>query len=156
MPLRRLPREDRRMTNDQLRRWVSDELHFDPELDGREIAVAAADGRITLRGTVGSFREKREAERAARRVAGVDSVQNELDVRVLTKQARKSAAVRGDVLNALMLADAVPDTVDAEVDEGWVTLTGHAASQHQIDAAVRTAGNVPGVRGVQDDIDLGY
>jgi osmotically-inducible protein OsmY len=142
------------VTNDQLRRWVADELHFDPQLDGREIAVAAADGRITLRGTVGSFREKREAGRAARRVAGVESVRNELDVRVLTKQARKSTDVRGDVLNALLLEDAVPDTVDAEVDEGWVTLTGRAASQHQIDAAVRVAENVPGVRGVQDDIDL--
>ena len=42
---------------------VSDELFWDPKVDNVAIAVSADDGKITLRGTVGSLREKREAHR---------------------------------------------------------------------------------------------
>jgi osmotically-inducible protein OsmY len=41
---------------------VNDELFWDPKVDNTPIAVSADDGRITLRGTVGSLREKREAK----------------------------------------------------------------------------------------------
>ena len=41
---------------------VRDELFWDPKLDSAAIAVSADDGKITLRGTVGSLREKREAK----------------------------------------------------------------------------------------------
>jgi len=37
---------------------VSDELFWDPKVDNTAIAVSADDGTITLRGTVGSLREK--------------------------------------------------------------------------------------------------
>jgi len=37
---------------------VSDELFWDPKVDNTAIAVSADDGKITLRGTVGSLREK--------------------------------------------------------------------------------------------------
>ena len=43
-------------------RW-SQELFWDPKVDSGAIAATAADGVVTLRGTVGSFREKREAAR---------------------------------------------------------------------------------------------
>ena len=50
---------------------VSDELFWDPKVDNEAIAVSADSGKITLRGTVGSLREKREAKKAAQRVFGV-------------------------------------------------------------------------------------
>ena len=46
---------------------VSDELFWDPKVDNAAIAVSATEGKITLRGTVGSLREKREAKKAAQR-----------------------------------------------------------------------------------------
>ena len=39
---------------------VSDELFWDPKVDNVAIAVSVNDGKITLRGTVGSLREKRQ------------------------------------------------------------------------------------------------
>jgi|GraSoiStandDraft_16_1057320.scaffolds.fasta_scaffold1106936_2 BON domain len=39
---------------------VGDELFWDPKVDSAAIAVSANDGEITLRGTVGSLREKRD------------------------------------------------------------------------------------------------
>ena len=53
------------MSNDDLQRWVTEELYWDPKVDDGAIAVRASDGEVTLRGTVGSFRQKREAENAA-------------------------------------------------------------------------------------------
>ena len=50
---------------------VTDELFWDPKVDNAAIAASADGGRITLRGTVGSLREKRDARKAAERVFGV-------------------------------------------------------------------------------------
>jgi osmotically-inducible protein OsmY len=81
---------------------------------------------VTLRGTVGSFREKREAAKAAKRVYGVTEVDNELSVRLLGGDKRDDADVRGAALQALMLDAAVPSSIDASVKDGMVTLTGMA------------------------------
>jgi len=142
------------MSNDELVRWVTDELFWDPKVDGDAIAVAADDGKVTLRGTVGSFREKREAKKDAERVYGVKSVDNELKVKILSEDGKEDADLRGDVLQALMLDSLVPATIDAKVSDGWVTLTGKAEWQYQRDEAEFIAGNVFGVIGVDDEIDL--
>ena len=57
---------------------------FHHTLDSAEIAVSADDGKITLRGTVGSLRQKHAAKKDAERVFGVISVDNQLQVRLLT------------------------------------------------------------------------
>jgi osmotically-inducible protein OsmY len=58
-------------TDEQLRQDVTDELFWDPKLDSDAIAVSAENGFVTLRGTVGSPREKYEARKATERVYGV-------------------------------------------------------------------------------------
>src|SRR6185437_2449141 len=114
---------------------VGDELFWDPKLDSTAIAVSSDGGAITMRGTVGSFREKREAQKAVQRVFGVVSVDNELQVKLLNDDERNDADLRGDVLQALMLDSIVPTSVDAKVDEGFVSLTGTANWQYQRDEA---------------------
>lgn len=142
------------MSNNDLERYVSDELHWDPKIDDSAIAVSADDGVVTLRGTLGSFRQRREAKKDAQRVYGVKRVNDELEVRILNKDRRADADVRGDVLQALMLDGVVPSTIDAKVDEGKVTLTGTAPWMFQRDEAESVAGNVSGVIGVENDVDL--
>jgi len=133
---------------------VSDELFWDPKVDSTAIAVSADDGKITLRGTVGSFREKREAKQAAKRVFGVVSIDNELQVKLMNDDKRADADVRGDVLQALMLDSLVPTTVDAKVEDGFVTLTGTAGWQYQRDEAELVASNIVGALDVIDEIEL--
>jgi osmotically-inducible protein OsmY len=133
---------------------VSDELFWDPKLDNSSIAVSASDGKITLRGTVGSLREKREAKKAAQRVFGVISVDNQLQVRLMNDDRRADAELRGDVLQALMLDSLVPATVDAKVDDGFVTLTGTADWQYQRDEAELVASSIVGALDVIDEIEL--
>ena len=142
------------MTNAELELDVTDELFWDPKIDSAAVAVSADDGTVTLRGTVGSFRQKREARKAAERVWGVIDVDNELKVRILTEQRREDADLRGDVLQALMLDSLVPTTIDAKVEYGYVTLTGNADWQYQRDEAEFIAGNIIGVTGVENDVYL--
>jgi len=141
------------MTNDDLQLDVATELSWDPKLDSKAIAVTAADGAVTLRGTVASLREKREAGKAAARVYGVTEVSNELQVQMLDRR-RDDADLRGEVLQALMLDSGVPMTVDAQVRDGLVTLTGTAQWQYQRDEAEFLTASVPGVSGLKNDITL--
>ena len=140
--------------DDDLVASVTDELFWDPKVDNLAIAVSADDGVITLRGTVGSFREKREAKKAAQRVFGVISVDNQLQVRLMDGYRRADAELRGDVLQALTLDSLIPETVDARVEDGFVTLTGSAERQYQRDEAEFVASNVLGVLDVYDEIDI--
>jgi len=142
------------MSNDDLARYVTDELYWDPKVDGEAIAVSVDDGVVSLRGTVGSFREKQEAKHDAERIYGVKDVKNELDVRILNEHRRSDAELRGAVLQAMMLDSLVPSTIDAKVDNGVVTLTGKANWQYQRDEAESVAGNLLGVMGVEDEIEL--
>jgi len=142
------------VSNNDLERSVTDELYWDPKVDNAAIAVSADDGVVTLRGTVGSFRQKREATQDAERVFGVESVKNDLQVRIMNQDRRDDAELRGDVLQALMLDSIVPSTIDAKVDDGMVTLTGTANWQFERDEAEFVAANVLGVVSVDDEIDL--
>ncbi len=60
---------------------VSDEIIWDTKVDCAAIDISADGGNVTLRGTVGSSWDAREAKRAAERVRGVTSVKNELRCR---------------------------------------------------------------------------
>jgi len=142
------------MSNDELQRSVSEELSWDPKIYNLAIAVEAHDGTVTLRGTVGSLREKREATAGARRIHGVKRVDNELQVRLMGESKRLDADLRGAVLQALMLDGTVPPTVDARVTDGVVTLTGTADLQYQREEAELVAGNVVGVLGLVNEIRL--
>jgi osmotically-inducible protein OsmY len=143
------------MTDEVLTLSVKDELFWDPKVDSEQIAVSADDGTITLRGTVGSFRQKRDAKQAAERVHGVVYVENDLTVRILTKSRRADADLRGDVLQALLLDSLIPTTVDAKVEDGYVTLSGTVDWQYQRDEATFVAGNILGVTGVENEILVG-
>src|SRR3954452_12176117 len=142
------------MSNEELELNVTDELLWDPKVDNAAIAVSADDGVVTLRGTVGSFRQKREAKQDAERVYGVEMVNNELQVRILDAQRRDDADLRGAALQALMLDSLVPSTIDAKVDDGWVTLTGTANWQFERDEAEFIASNILGVVAVGSEIVL--
>lgn len=142
------------MTDEELAKNVAAELSEDPKVDSTLIDVVVDGGEVLLRGTVGSFWQKREAQKAAERVDGVTTVDNIVDVRLLTEHRRADAELRADVLHALSLNGMIPSTVDASVDDGTVLLSGTVDLEHQREEAVRIAGNVRGVVNVLNDIFL--
>jgi osmotically-inducible protein OsmY len=142
------------MTNDRLRAAVAAELSWDPRVDGTDITVSATGGRVTLHGTVTRFRQKREADTAARRIYGVTAVSNFLEVHIPDQDRRADSDVRAGVRRALALNDLIPATVQASVEAGLVTLSGVAAWQFQRDEAELACSAVPGVKGVDVAISL--
>src|SRR5262249_47237859 len=79
---------------------------------------------------------------------------NQLQVKFMNDQKRADADIRGDVLQAFMLDSLIPSTVDAQVDDGFVTLTGTADWQYQRDEAEYVASNIVGTLDIYDDIGL--
>jgi len=140
--------------DDDLRRHVAAELIWDPQVDSDAIDISAADGTVTLQGTVASLRLKRAGGRAAARVRGVTGVANELRVQLPHADRRADEDLRGDVLEALMLDVSVPMSVDAQARDGLVTLIGTAQWHYQREAAESRTTEVPGVAGIDNAIIL--
>jgi osmotically-inducible protein OsmY len=121
--------------------------------DPEQVAVSAEGGSVTLRGTVGSFSQRRAATNDAYNVDGVDYVDDELQVRLLDESRREDADIRGMALQILMSDSDVPaELIDVKVGDGWVTLTGDVSYQFESDAAFEDMADMLGVVGVTNNI----
>jgi len=88
-------------TNTTIEAELRESLSSDPRIpDPDEIAVSAEDRALTLRGTVGSFSQRSAAVDDARRIAGVDYVYDDLQVRLLDDARREDAEIRGTALRS--------------------------------------------------------
>ncbi|HTQ69076.1 MAG TPA: BON domain-containing protein [Solirubrobacteraceae bacterium] len=128
----------------------------DPRIpDPTDVAILADDGTVTLRGTVGSFRQRRAAVADARNADREYKVRDELQVRLLDEWQREDAEIRGIALQILMWDVEVPkDSVDVKVEEGWVTLKGDVEYQFQSDAAYEDVSSLYGVYGITNEIKV--
>ena len=135
---------------------IRDSLIRDPRIpDASEIAVTAVDGTAILRGTVGSFSQRRAADNDARTVHGIDDIDNQLKVRLLDGGCRTDADIRGMALQLLMWDSNIPaDLVDVDVRNGWVTVTGEVSHQFDSDAAYNDIASLHGVLGVTNEIKV--
>jgi osmotically-inducible protein OsmY len=138
----------------EVRASVVAELDWDPRLDSQDISVTAEGGAVTLRGTVGSLRQVRQARHAAQRVHGVTSVSNQLTVLPMTAGHRDDHEVGTAVLRALMFNSTIPATVNAEAHNGVVRLTGSVSWHWQREEAEQACASVAGVLGIADHIKL--
>ena len=137
-------------TTESLRDAVLDEIDRDPALRAWEIGVTAEDGVVTLTGTVESHAERVAAERAARRVEGVRTVAN--DLRVRGRNERTDTDIARDAAHRLRNNLAVPETVQAVVSGGFVTLEGTVRWMHQRAAAETAVKYLRGVKKVENGI----
>src|SRR5581483_3092924 len=69
-----------RLTAPELKEKIEDALVRSAELDADRISVEVHDGRVVLKGTVRSWAERQEAERAASSAPGVISVNNQIAI----------------------------------------------------------------------------
>src|SRR5271156_1008314 len=129
-------------------------LDLDPRIpDPGEIAVVAEGGVVTLRGTVGSFRQRRAAASDARGVDGDYEIHDELKVRLLDEWQREDAEIRGIALQILGWDIEVPaESVDVKVADGWITLKGNESYQFESDAAYDDVAGLYGVYGITNEV----
>lgn len=106
----------------KLREAVLSQLTSDPAVDASDVGVIAREHVVTLSGFIDTYAGKLAAERAAKQVAGVRAVANELQVRL--RLARADDEIARDAARLLDLRRGMPDDVQAVVHHGHVTLTG--------------------------------
>ncbi|MGN6199301.1 BON domain-containing protein [Humibacter sp.] len=133
---------------------VQDELAWTPDVDAEDIGVAVRAGTVELFGQVDSYAEKVAAEKAAHRVRGVRTIVNEIRVHPKIDRPVSSDDIAKEVDRALLWAVNVPSTVQAEVDDHVVTLTGDVDWDFQRKAAVRSVQHLYGVHDVNDKMSL--
>lgn len=141
---------------EKLQKRVLDELAWDPRVDSSEISVTSSgDGVVTIKGVVPRYREKKAAEKAVKRVAGVKAVANDLEVRLLDEHRRDDTGLAEAAVKALEWNSYVPkDSVKVTVDDGWVTLEGKVPWEYQRREAHDAVRNLVGVKGVTNQIKL--
>ena len=134
-------------TDSELRRDVQRELEWDPSIDARSIGVAAKNGVVTLTGYVSSYGDKWKAERIAKRVAGVTTLANDIEVKLSSE--RTDPDIAEAARSSLKSDSRVPaDRVRVVVERGWITLEGTVHYYYQKSAAESDVRNLAGVRGV--------
>ena len=141
-------------TDEQLKHDVTEELRWEPTLNSDEIVVAAHKGVVTLTGSVPFYAAKWAAERATRRVQGVKAIAEELDVNRVGIHDRKDAEIAQAVVNVLSWHVWVPETVQATVENGWVTLVGSVGWEYERNAAEQAVKFLSGVTGVDNEIEI--
>lgn len=141
---------------EKLQRDVVAELAWDPRVDSSEISVTATgDGVITLEGEVPTFWQKRAVEAAAKRVAGVRAVANDLEVRLVREHHRDDTELAERAIETVGWQGSVPEErVGVTVSDGWVTLDGTVPWEYQRRAAEEAVRGLIGVRGVSNLIEI--
>jgi osmotically-inducible protein OsmY len=99
------------------------ELESDPKIMSTDIAVAAKDGVVTLCGFVSSSSRKDAAVKAAKRVDGVKSVVNDIEVKPFS--ARTDRQIARKAAHELENHISIPkEKIKVTVKNGWVALEG--------------------------------
>src|SRR3954454_4910200 len=139
-----------RQIEDDVRAQIAD----DPRIPYPSvIAVEVVDRIATLRGTVGTFAQRHAAVADARRTAGVEYVEDRLQIRLLDRDRRQDAEIRGAALQRLLWDSAIPgDVIRVSVKDGWVTLKGDVVFEFQSDEAFNRVASLHGVTGVTNEI----
>ena len=142
-------------SDSEIERDVKAELEWDPDLDATDIAVSVKQGVVALAGFVKSFTDKYEAEAAAKRVAGVVGVANDLEVRMPSVDERPDPDIARDAVTAIKSQLPISwEKIKITVKNGWVTLEGNVEWQYQRQTAENAVRHVKGVRGVSNMIQL--
>ena len=134
---------------------VDDELFFDPAVPEDRIDVAVVDGVVTLSGSVNNLVAKERAVAVARTVRGVRSVVDQIDVAPFW--GLSDADIEADVEEALVEDPATEVwEIGVTVEDGRASLTGTVESWQEKQLAEKVAGQVRGVRSIDNDIDVEY
>jgi osmotically-inducible protein OsmY len=142
-------------SDSEIERDVRDELKWDPDLDASDIAVSVKDGVVTLAGFTKSYTDRLEAELAAKRVAGVRAVANDIEVRLPAIDQRPDPDIARDAVSALKAELPIShDRIKVVVKDGWVTLEGAVEWQYQKTTAENAVRKVKGVKGVTNVVTV--
>ncbi len=158
-----------KVSDDALRDRIEHRLQTDSALRRYDIRVKVDDGDVTLRGTVASDDQKRDAAALAK-LSGVDDIDNKLDVdkdadQVLANRASKGLRRSGEAITDAWITSKVRwlfvgessldgSKIDVDTKRGVVTLDGKVASEEGRARANELASYPDGVIKVVDKMKV--
>jgi osmotically-inducible protein OsmY len=142
-------------TDSDLKKDVMAELAWDPAVTANAVGVSVKDGVVTLSGHLDTYAEKFAAERALRRVAGVQAIAIELDVKLSPQHKRSDTEIAAAAEAALKWHTSAPaDKIRITVENGWVRLQGEVEWQYQRASVEKVIRPLIGVVGISNEIGL--
>jgi hyperosmotically inducible protein len=137
---------------------VKSALASDPVTEAGEINVDVNRGVVKLAGYVDSPKEKQQAGDIARKVDGVQSVQNDISVKKSDESAGE--VIDDSILTAKVKAALIADSatkahqINVETQEGVVQLSGFVDNAAAKSAATNVAKSVSGVKDVKNELSV--
>jgi osmotically-inducible protein OsmY len=127
-------------------------LEWDALVPNELIQSTVSQGWVTLEGEVDYWRERTDAERAIRQLAGVVGVTNMITIR---KQSVDEEQLRQEIEDALETrADREAERLRIEVTDGAVDLWGRVHSWQEKRAVLGSISHAPGVTQVRDHLRI--
>ena len=141
--------------------WITSKtklsLFADERVSGTDVHVTTKQRVVALRGKVGSEVARKAAEEDARKVEGVQDVENHL---IVSKSApkvveRKDEEIVKDVEGRIKKDPGLKKAdIEVQADNGIVTLKGNAPSLRASTHASEAASRVSGVRAVHNELSI--
>lgn len=145
--VRLLPETQR--TDDEIAAAAVERLAWDVSIPADAVQVTVEQGWITLTGEVDWHYQRVAAEQDLHRLFGVVGVTNEIAI----KSRVHASDISDEIMHALHRSWFFdPRTINVEIRDGTVRLTGTARSAHERQVAAATAWAAPGVTDVVNDI----
>ncbi len=124
----------------------------------QNVKVTVDNGVATLSGTVDLYEWKADADKRVHKVKGITAVRNQIEVAGGNAATASDAQLKEKLLEKLQY-DRVGygnafNSISLNVQNGAVTLGGHARTEVDRDSAVSLVSMYPGVKDVQDDIEV--
>lgn len=144
---------DRPVDDKEIAALVRERLAADPRVDLHRVAVRVQNGVVWLDGKTGAIAEAEAAKEQAAGVMGVKDVIVNMEIGG-GEFAKDDAALTNAVETAFSRSGRVsPRDVKTSTGQGIVTLEGTVDTTEQIEAAVRVAAQVPGVRKIKSRLN---
>jgi osmotically-inducible protein OsmY len=139
----------------QIQKDVMEQLRWEPFLNASEIGVAVKNGIVTLSGQVDALAKKLAAEKAAKKIAGVKAIAEDIQIGVSPAFDKTDTEIAEAVLNALKWHSAVQEEkIKIKVEKGNVRLEGEVEWEFQRLNAENAIENLAGVRSVLNLIEI--
>jgi osmotically-inducible protein OsmY len=134
---------------------ILNELDFEPMIDASQISVTVKNGVATLKGAVRDYRQKWIAEWAAKKIGGVKTIVNSIEVQLLPRDVCSDEDLAAAVKYHFEWDVVVPSAdIKVTVSRGSVTLEGTVREQHQRQKAEDIVRDLIGVREIANLITV--
>ena len=138
-----------------LKRDVLSELKYEPRVQVNDIGVEVHEGAVTLHGTTTTYGEKFDAVCATKRVLGVKSVADDIEVKLDDKKSTKDSDLAAAATQQISWCASIPPkSVTVTVHNGKVKLSGDVEWWYQSNVAENAVKNLTGVKMLTNEITI--